>query len=225
MLGLDCCEAFLEKGRRDAASAGLRHVEFVASDVERYAFEPTFDLCFSRFGMMFFASPVVALRNVRSALKPGGRLIFIVWRNIDDNPWLGVPKELVLHYLPPPGEGAQTCGPGPFSMAHPEVVQAQLGAARFEDVAFERVDGPVMVGHSPEEAMQFQLHARTCGRGLPGSRRGCRGTPQRDRSGPPYQARALPDGQRRDRNAIELLVHHCASARSRLIGPATATPA
>jgi len=157
VMGLDCCGAFLEKGRVDAQAAGLTNVRFIEADVERYAFEPEFDLCFSRFGMMFFANPVVAMRNVRTALKPGGRLVFIVWRVIEDNPWLGVPKEVVLKFLPPPGEDALTCGPGPFSMASQSVVTAQLSAAGFEAVSFKRNDGPVMVGSTPEQAMQFQL--------------------------------------------------------------------
>ncbi len=157
VLGLDCVDSFLEKGRTDAADAGLTNVEFVAADVERYPFEPEFDLCFSRFGMMFFENPVAAMRNIRKALRPGGELMFIVWRDIEDNPWLGLPKQVVLDFLPPPGEDARTCGPGPFSMANPEVVGKQLEIAGFEDVAFERIDGPVTVGDSVEEAMRFQL--------------------------------------------------------------------
>lgn len=158
VLGLDCCDSFLEKGRADAVRTGIDNVEFMAADVERHPFDPEFDLAFSRFGMMFFQNPVVAMKNIRSALKPGGRLVFIVWRSIEDNPWLGLPKEVVLKYLPPPGEDALTCGPGPFSMANPEVVTAQLKAAGFDaDVEFARYDGPVTVGSTPEEAMQFQL--------------------------------------------------------------------
>jgi ubiquinone/menaquinone biosynthesis C-methylase UbiE len=157
VLGLDCCDAFLEKGRKDALTAGLANVRFVAADVQTYRFQPEFDFCFSRFGMMFFSNPVAAMRNIRSALKPGGRLMFITWRTIEDNPWVGVPKKLVLNFLPPPGENAQTCGPGPFSMANPEVVTAQLKAAGFEDAHFERTEGRVMIGATVEQAMDFQL--------------------------------------------------------------------
>ena len=157
VLGLDCCDAFLEKGRRDAAAEGLRNVRFVVADVQTYPFETTFDFAFSRFGMMFFANPVAAMRNVRRALVPGGRAMFITWRTIDDNPWLGVPKATVLRFLPPPGEDAATCGPGPFAMANPDVVRAQLAAAGFVDATFERVDGPVMVGRDVEQAIDFQL--------------------------------------------------------------------
>ncbi len=157
VMGLDCVDRFLEKGRRDAADAGLTNVEFVDADVETYPFRPEYDLCFSRFGMMFFQNPVAAMRNIRKALRPGGRLVFIVWRDIEDNPWLGVPKQVVLDFLPPPGEDARTCGPGPFSMANPDVVTKQLEIAGFADMQFDRTDGPVIVGDSVENAMQFQL--------------------------------------------------------------------
>ncbi len=157
VLGLDCCDAFLEKGRRDAGADGLANVRFVEADVQTYRFDPEFDLCFSRFGMMFFANPVAAMRNVRMGLKPGGTLMFITWRTLDDNPWLGMPKAVVSRFLPPPGEDAQTCGPGPFSMANPDVVSAQLKAAGFTDFSFERVDGPVMIGRDVDQAVEFQL--------------------------------------------------------------------
>jgi SAM-dependent methyltransferase len=157
VLGLDCCHAFLEKGRQDARAAGLANLRFVAADVQTYRFQPEFDFCFSRFGMMFFSNPVAAMRNIRSALKPGGRLMFITWRALADNPFMAIPKQIVLQYLPPPGENAQTCGPGPFSMANPEVVTAQLRAAGFEDARFDQTDGRVMIGATVEQAMDFQL--------------------------------------------------------------------
>lgn len=83
--------------------------------------------------------------------------MFITGRAIEDNHWLGLPKEVMLNFLPPPGEDAQNCGPVPFSMANPSVVTAQLKAAGFQDIAFEPIDGPVMVGSTVEQAMQFQF--------------------------------------------------------------------
>lgn len=157
VLGLDCVDQFLDKGREEASAESLTNVRFEAADVERYPFEPEFDLCFSRFGMMFFENPVAAMRNVRKGLKPGGDLMFIVWRTIDDNPWLGLPKEVVLDFLEPPGDDARTCGPGPFSMASTDVVSKQLEIAGFENIGFERIDGPVTVGSSLENAVRFQL--------------------------------------------------------------------
>ncbi|HEX6137530.1 MAG TPA: class I SAM-dependent methyltransferase [Casimicrobiaceae bacterium] len=157
VVGLDCCDPFLDKGRHDAEAEGLANVRFVAADVQTYRFDPEFDFAFSRFGMMFFANPVAAMRNVRSALRPGGTLMFITWRALADNPWAATAKQVVSQFLPPPGDDAQTCGPGPFSMANPDTVTAQLHAAGFADVSFERIDGPVMIGRDVDQAVEFQL--------------------------------------------------------------------
>jgi ubiquinone/menaquinone biosynthesis C-methylase UbiE len=157
VLGLDCCDAFLEFGRRDAAAAGLGNVEFVEADVQRYPFDGEFDFCFSRFGTQFFENPVAALRNMRRSLRPGGTMTMIVWRDLSENPWLAAPKEVVLSFLPPPGEDARTCGPGPFSMADPDVVRTQLRIAGYADTTFERIDAPILVGRTPEEAVELQF--------------------------------------------------------------------
>jgi ubiquinone/menaquinone biosynthesis C-methylase UbiE len=152
VLGIDCRNAFLDYGRADARAARLENVRFVQADVQTYPFEPVHDFCFSRFGTQFFENPVAALRNMRAGLKPGGVMTMIVWRTIGDNPWLGLPKEIVLRYLPPPGEGARTCGSGPFSMADPGVVTRQLEIAGYTGIEFERVDAPLLVGRTPDDA-------------------------------------------------------------------------
>jgi ubiquinone/menaquinone biosynthesis C-methylase UbiE len=157
VLGIDCCDAFLEFGRADAEAAGVKNVTFVEGDVQGYPFEPVHDFCFARFGTQFFENPVAGLRSMRSSLKPEGIMTMIVWRSIDDNPWLGMPKEIVLRFLPPPGEDARTCGPGPFSMANQEMVTKQLEIAGYDEIEFERIDAPLMVGNSVEDAVQFQL--------------------------------------------------------------------
>ncbi len=157
VLGIDCCAAFLETARKDAAAAGVDNVRFVEGDAQFYPFEPEYDFCFSRFGTQFFENAVVGLKNMRRALKPGGTMTMIVWRAIEDNPWLGLPKEIVLKYLPPSGEDARTCGPGPFSMANQEMVTKQLEIAGYDGIEFERIDAPLMVGNSPEDAVGFQL--------------------------------------------------------------------
>ena len=157
VLGIDCCAAFLEIARKDAAAAGVENVQFIEGDAQFHPFEPEYDFCFSRFGTQFFSSPVAGLKNMRRALKPGGTMTMIVWRAIEDNPWLGLPKDIVLRYLPPPGEDARTCGPGPFSMADQDLVTRQLEIAGYTDIEFERVDAPLLVGETPEDAVGFQL--------------------------------------------------------------------
>lgn len=157
VLGVDCCDGFLEFARADAKAAGVDNLVFVEGDAQSYRFEPVHDFCFSRFGTQFFENPVAGLRNMRTALRPGGVMTMIVWRTIDDNPWLGLPKEIVLQYLPPPGDDARTCGPGPFSMADQDMVTRQLEIAGYTDIEFERVDAPLMVGRTPDDAVGFQI--------------------------------------------------------------------
>ncbi|NQV45206.1 MAG: methyltransferase domain-containing protein [Rhodospirillales bacterium] len=157
VLGLDCCDAFMAFGQKQVAEEGLENVTFVNGDALVHAFEPEYDFVFSRFGTMFFSNPVAAFRNMRSALKPGGVMTHIVWRTRDDNPWLNIAKDVVLQFLPPPGEGALTCGPGPFSMANQEMVTGMMTSAGYVDIKFERVDAPVFVGRTVEDAIGFQL--------------------------------------------------------------------
>lgn len=157
VLAVDCCDGFLEYGRRDARAAGLSNVTFLEADVQSYPFEPVHDFCFSRFGTQFFENPVAGLRNMRTSLKPGGIMTMVVWRGIKDNPWLGHAKDIVLKFLPPPGENAQTCGPGPFSMADTDVVSKQLEIAGYKDIEFEQIDAQVFVGNDLDDAVAFQL--------------------------------------------------------------------
>jgi ubiquinone/menaquinone biosynthesis C-methylase UbiE len=154
---IDCCDGFLAFGRQDAAAAGLANIEFLEADVQTYPFAPIHDFCFSRFGTQFFENPVAGLRNMRTSLKPGAVMTMIVWRGIKDNPWLGFAKDVVLRYLPPPGEDARSCGPGPFSMADTAVVTKQLEIAGYRDIAFEQVDAQVFVGKDLDDAVAFQL--------------------------------------------------------------------
>ncbi len=155
--GVDCCEAFMAYGRRDAEAEGLKNIDFIEADALTAPFEPEHDFVFSRFGTMFFSSPVAGLRNMRRALKPGGIVTHIVWRTRADNPWLSMAKDVVLKFLPPPGDDALTCGPGPFSMANQEMVTGMMKAAGYTDISFRRVDAPVLIGHSVDDAIDFQL--------------------------------------------------------------------
>jgi SAM-dependent methyltransferase len=135
----------------------LQNVDFLRADAEKNLPQGAYDFVFARFGTMFFANPVAGLRNMRRALKPGGRMVHIVWRNRQDNPWLSMARNIVLDYLPQPGEDAQTCGPGPFSMADQKTVTAMMTAAGFSDITFTRVDAPVLVGRDVDDAIAFQL--------------------------------------------------------------------
>ena len=88
MLGVDISETLIAAARAHR----LDNATFVVGDAATHPFKAgAYDLVFSRFGVMFFADPVAAFRNIRRALKPTGRLVFIAWRTPQENPWGTVP--------------------------------------------------------------------------------------------------------------------------------------
>jgi ubiquinone/menaquinone biosynthesis C-methylase UbiE len=159
VLGLDCTDEFLKIANQERDAAGLRNVRYEVGDAQVHPLpENYFDTAFARFGVMFFESAVRALRNTHRALKPGGKCCLIVWRRLSDNPAWGEAKKVVLEFLPPPGDSAQTCGPGPFSWADEETDREMLAAAGFKIVeSFERVDVDICVGRTVEEAIDYQI--------------------------------------------------------------------
>lgn len=157
VVGIDCCDVFLSYARKDAADRGIKNVSFVRGDAEIALPTNQFDFVFARFGTMFFANPVAGLRNMRKALRPGGRMTQIVWRNRADNPWLSMAKDVVLQFLPEPGADALTCGPGPFSMSDETSVTMMMTSAGYKQIDFRRVDAPVLIGADVTDAIAFQL--------------------------------------------------------------------
>ncbi len=157
VLGIDCVDAFLSEARKDAAARGFSNVEFSRGDAEIALPENAFDYVVARFGTMFFANPVAALRRMRLALRPGGLISHIVWRRREDNPAWQAPRDITLRHLPPPAEDADSCGPGPFSMANQEAVGLMMKSAGFTDITFSRVDEKIMIGTGVAECIEFAL--------------------------------------------------------------------
>lgn len=115
-------------------------------------------MAFSRFGTMFFANPVVALRNIRLALSDGSRLVMVVWRRRIDNDWVYRGQTIVERIVSRPDEYDEpTCGPGPFSMADADTTSEILCHAGYSDIAFHRCDKPIVIGSDVEEAIEILM--------------------------------------------------------------------
>lgn len=164
VLGLDCTDTFLHIAETERRAAGASNVSYELGDFENHALpDDRFNVVFSRFGMMYCQSPVRALRNLRAAMRPVGRLYLIVWRSLADNPAWGAAEEVALRFLPRPGDDAQTCGPGPFSMAGPDTNRLILEASGFEDCTHIAVDEDACIGRSIDEAIEYQLQVGPAG--------------------------------------------------------------
>jgi SAM-dependent methyltransferase len=156
-VGVDVSEPFIEQARREL-DGGVENVSFVVADVQATEFEQRFDYAFSRMGLMFFAGPVQAFRNIRAGLVPGGRLCAVVWRRKLDNDWMHRAEQVVEGYLDHPEESDEpTCGPGPFSMANADTVSEQLTIAGFEQISLQRCDLPIKIGDDLDHAVEFNM--------------------------------------------------------------------
>jgi SAM-dependent methyltransferase len=157
-VGIDVSQPFVDAARVEAAEAGVANVRFEIGDVQVATFSESFDYAFSRMGIMFFASPVQALRNVRLALVPGGRFCAVVWRRKLDNEWMHRAEQVVEKYLDHPEESDEpTCGPGPFSMANADTVSEQLRLAGFDQISLQRCDLPICIGADLDRAVEFNM--------------------------------------------------------------------
>lgn len=160
VVGVDAADRFIAAAIAEAEAAGAEQVEFRVADVQTEPLGGPYDYAFARMGTMFFANPVVAMRNVRAALRPDGRLVMVVWRRKLDNEWMYRSEEVVDRHVPKPNaeeSDALTCGPGPFSMANADTTSDILKAAGFEQIGFRRVDIDMFVGKDPQEAVEVSL--------------------------------------------------------------------
>ncbi len=155
-VGVDAAPRFIEAARQEAAEAGLGRVSFAVADVQIDALGGPYDMAFSRFGTMFFANPVVALRNVREALRPGARLVMVVWRRRIDNDWLYRGQTIVESIVKRPEEYDEpTCGPGPFSMADADTTSEVLVHAGYRAIELHRRDLPIVIGTDIDQAIEI----------------------------------------------------------------------
>jgi SAM-dependent methyltransferase len=190
VLGVDLSAPAIELARQLTEHEGLRNVAYLRADAQVHPFPAGhFDLCISRFGTMFFADPVAALANIGSALRPGGRLVMLVWQARERNEWstairralagpdiparrpdrgargpdLGVHgTDLGVHGADLGVHGAdEPAGrPDPFALGDPEVTRGVLAAAGFTGAGFAEVNEPVYYGPDPDVAYDLVLGLR-----------------------------------------------------------------
>jgi SAM-dependent methyltransferase len=155
-LGIDISLPMVTRARERSAERGLS-TAFSVADASLHDFEPgSFDLLLSRFGVMFFDAPAEAFANLHKALARNGRLAFVCWRTMSENPWLSVPLRAAMPLLPPfdpPAPGT----PGPFAFADNARVAAILTQAGFRDVGLTPFDADIVLGAPQGDAVEDAL--------------------------------------------------------------------
>jgi SAM-dependent methyltransferase len=153
--GVDVAPRFIE-----AASSEVRaeNTSFSVADVQVDDLGGPYDYVFSRFGVMFFDNPGAAMRNIRKVMSPGARLVAVVWRIREENPWMYEAQQVVEGLIGRPEEYDQpTCGPGPFSMAGADTTSGILLGAGFSDITLTRCDQPILIGRDVNEAIDLMM--------------------------------------------------------------------
>src|SRR3954464_1246186 len=153
--GVDVAPRFIQACQKEGKAA---NAPFSGADVQFDDLGGPYDYVFSRMGVMFFDNPGAAMRNIRRSMAPGGRLVAVVWRMREDNPWMYEAQMVVERMLGRPDEYDEpTCGPGPFSMAGADTTSGILVGAGFTDVTLTRADIPLLIGRDVDEALDLVM--------------------------------------------------------------------
>jgi SAM-dependent methyltransferase len=154
VVGIDLSEPMLAGARQRVAESGLGNISLMQADAQVHLFEAgRFDLIASRFGVMFFADPIAAFRNLLPAARPGGRLCFVCWGPIEENRHWMIPYEIALRHLGPPAP-TPPHAPGPLAFSDPDYVRSILEKAGFAEIVVDR-ETPDIIGSTPEEEAEY----------------------------------------------------------------------
>jgi len=161
VVAIDISEPMLGLARQRVAERGLHNVTLQLGDAQVFAFEKAaFDLATSRMGVMFFADPAAAFRNIGTAVKPGGRLVFACWAPLAENRHWLISYDVAERYLGPPAP-PPAHDPGPLAFGDPGYVNRVLSAAGFAEVNIDRVHPMIVCGSPEEEARQALMMGPT----------------------------------------------------------------
>lgn len=158
-LGVDLSVPMLERARRLSVDQGPPNVTYQQADAQIHRFpQAGFDLCISRFGTMFFADPLAAFTNIGRALRPGARLVLLVWQDRDRNEWAtAIRQSLTAATAATATPTPPASGPNAFSLADPGSTEGILTSAGFTDVTFTDVHEPVYYGPDSATALDSVL--------------------------------------------------------------------
>ena len=136
VLGIDLAGAMLRVARSRARLLGLGNLTFRRGDMTRFrAGGARFDRVVSRFGLMFARDVPGVLEQLRSCLKPRGRIALVVWGPMEKNPAYSLRAEAVRPFLDQPP-------PDPEQIAHPmRFARRGVMAGLLKRAGFREVEG------------------------------------------------------------------------------------
>jgi len=144
VMAVDISSVLLDFAIERARNLDRQNIEFILADAQNHIFETgTTDVLLSRFGVMFFNDPVAAFSNLAGALRPGGRMVFVCWADVESNPWFQIPKQAAIGQLGKP-QATDPRAPGPMAFSEPEYVREILSAAGLANITIEEEIVPLV---------------------------------------------------------------------------------
>jgi ubiquinone/menaquinone biosynthesis C-methylase UbiE len=148
VLATDVSPGILALAHKNAKAAGLNQISTQVADAQSLNLEgANFDAAVCRLGLMFCRSPLVALREVRTTLRPQGRFTALVFGPPERNPCVTIALATARQHagvanvsLTKPTSAYE---PGTLmSLGKPGLFQELLQTAGFVDLAVHPVSAP-----------------------------------------------------------------------------------
>jgi SAM-dependent methyltransferase len=141
VVGADLSEAMIAIAKAKPPSAGAATIEYLVSPAAPLTVEDGgFDVVTCQQGLQFFPDRAAAIREMHRALKPGGRVVAAVWREIALQPYFAAMDGALRECLP--ADQAEPYG-APFRWPRGVKVEAAFRDGRFTNVSVVEVRQPL----------------------------------------------------------------------------------
>lgn len=155
VLGVDISEVMLQLARECADAQGVTNLDLRVKAAESLDDIPLahFDAALARWGLMYFSSPVSAMKAICAALAPGGVLVAAVWAEPERVPYFTLPRTLLARYASVPAIDFEA--PGAFRYAYVDRINRDFGAAGLVVEHIEEHDVAVMEAQTDRDLVEW----------------------------------------------------------------------
>ncbi len=154
--GVDISKPMLDIAIGRLTSHDIGNVKLSEADVTTFDFaNHSFDIAFSRFGVMFFEDPVASFSSIANSLKSNGRLAFCCWRSLSKNEWFELPLNVGLKYcdqdnqVDPMDAAGHSYTPGPMAFKDKDIIDKILSDSGFSAISIKDLKSTLVVGLTP----------------------------------------------------------------------------
>ena len=156
VVGADPIVGMIDAATRAAARLSLKNARFEVASADNLPFpDRRFDAVVSRFGVMFFPSPLNGIREMLRVLKPGRKMALAVWHFGESNPFHHDLARIVDRYAPEPALPPDA--PDAFRFAPPGKLKEIMIAAEVHEVTERLFRFQINVSQSVEEFWNLRL--------------------------------------------------------------------